>query len=706
MSQYRLILLFLFLLLPIGCTSLRSLEPDRAATAERLAASVTIVRDEWGVPHVLGASDASVAFGVAFAQAEDALWQIEDAYLHALGRASHWYGERFLASDLVSAAFEIERLSRDEYEREPPDRRAVWDAFAAGLNYFIRTSGARPRLITEYEPWMPFALARSIRAGTLIDGVRLGAVTDGDASRSAAIGQWAVLPSDTGTAGGGMQSDGPARVVDSSFMRAIAPSRSATGSAMLLHAATGPYFGTGQPYEMLLLSDAGWHVRGTAQPGLPVPWSGRNSRMAWGHARTAADNADIYEVTFDHPSDSLSYRFDNEWRLAVEWADTLLVNSPAGVVERVFRFRRTHHGPIVAHRDGHALAVRIARMEEGGSLQQLYATGRATGIEEFRVALDQRALAAAAMYADVTGNILLVPGNVVPVRDTAFDWSRPVDGGTSATAWRGLHTIAELPQILNPPSGWIHYTALNPKGVIDEREAGSHLTFEEVAAVAFDARVADAHDAIAQVILEWERVGGDDAARARRLDAPIELLREWDHTAHIESVAATLFVLWQELLQRGGFAGDLARFRALESVVAQLERDWGRADVEWGQINRIQRVAADGSEPFSDQRPSLPTAGAPGWLGSALAISARSEANTRMRYGIGGTRWVHAAELGQALRTETVVTFGQSADAGSPHWFDQALLFTAGRLKPAWFTRSEIMANARRTYRPSEAAVR
>jgi penicillin amidase len=402
----------------------------------------------------------------------------------------------------------------------------------------------------------------------------------------------------------------------------------------------------------------------------------------------------------------LSYRFDNEWRRAVEWSDTLLVNSPDGVVERVFRFRRTHHGPIVAQRDGRALAVRIARMEEGGSLQQLYATGRATGIDEFRAALDQRALAAAAMYADIAGNIVFVPGNAVPVRDTAFDWSRPVDGGSSVTEWHGLHAIAELPQIVNPASGWIHYTAMNAKGVIEGPEAGSRLTFEDLAAAAFDARVADARDAIAQVILEWERAGGDDAARARRLDAPVELLRDWDHVAHIESVAATLFVLWQERLQTGGFTGDLARFRALESVIAQLEGDWGRADVEWGEINRIQRVAADGSEPFSDKLPSLPAAGAPGWLGSTLAISASSEADTRMRYGIGGTSWVHAAELAQEIRSETVVTFVQSADAESPHWFDQARLFTAGRLKPAWFTRPEIMANARRTYRPSEAAVR
>ncbi|MGH7464166.1 MAG: penicillin acylase family protein, partial [Longimicrobiales bacterium] len=421
-----------------------------------MAAAVTIARDEWGVPHIFADSDAAVAFGLAYAQAEDDFWQIEEEYLHALGRASHWYGERYLASDLVQAVFEVERLSREEYEREPADRRAVWDAFAAGLNYYIATAGVRPRLITNYEPWMPFALARSIPAGTTIDGVQLGVTPDAVGRRIQLVGIWA----DSAESGSNLTSE---RINSASVLRAVgmwaaAPSRTEAGRALLLHHQTGDFFGNGKPYEMLLHSDDGWHVRGFVVQGAPVPAGGHNPRLAWSHAPADADATDVYRVTFDHPADPLMYRFDGEWRSAVEWEDTLLVNSPAGVVRRVFRFRRTHHGPVVADREGVALAMRVARMEEGGLLQQLYAESRSRSLDEFRTALDQRALTSSTMYADVEGNILYVHGSAVPARDTAEDWSAPVDGSSSATAWRGYHALVDLPQILNPSSGWIRYT--------------------------------------------------------------------------------------------------------------------------------------------------------------------------------------------------------------------------------------------------------
>jgi acyl-homoserine-lactone acylase len=237
-------------------------------------------------------------------------------------------------------------------------------------------------------------------------------------------------------------------------------------------------------------------------------------------------------------------------------------------------------------------------------------------------------------------------------------------------------------------------------------DADTAWTFDEWIGAAFDAAVAHAGDAITTLVHEWEEVGGVNPARARGLDAAIDLLRAWDHVASVESEAATLFVLWQEHLTSGEYIGDLARFRALESVIAQLRRDWNRSAVPWGEINRLQRVPANGSETFSDDRPSLSAPGAPGWLGSRLAVSARIGADTRMRYAVGGTRWIHAAELARNMQSRTVVAFGQSTDPASSHWFDQAPLFTQGRLKRRWFTRADVMANAQRVYRPADATVR
>lgn len=697
-----------------------------AAPEERMSAAVTIARDEWGVPHIFGESDAAVAFGLGYAQAEDDLWQIEEDYLHALGRASHWYGERYLASDLVQAAFEVERLSREEYEREPPARRAVWAAFAAGLNHYIATSSVRPRLITSYEPWMPFALARAIASGTTIDGVRLGVMTAEHAAGFRLAGQW--VDSSAADPAPASPTESYAVAAGGADMWAVAPSRSATGHAMLLHTARGDFTAGGRPYEMLLHSDAGWHVRGFAVNGAPVPSGGHTPHFAWSHATSAADAADVYEVRFDHPSDPLLYRLDGEWRAAVEWEDTLLVNSPEGVVERVFRFRRTHHGPVVAVRDGTTLAVRIARMEEGGSLQQLYAESRAGSLDEFRAALAQRALASNTMYADVEGSIYYVHGNAVPRRDAALDHTAPLDGSTSAAEWRDYHPLADLPQVLNPVSGWIVSTdgifhagtgqegyvgVDSPRYLNAHRDASrgvaalrlvtrdSAWTMEELSAAGYDVHLHDTADAIARLIAEWEQVGGSDAARARRLDDAMEALRSWDCEADAGSEAALLFILWRERLRNGSYAGEHAHFGAMEDVLVRLEQDYGSVLVPLGMVNRLQR--RERGEPFSDDDPGLPMYGAPGWAASVFSFDAVDVPESRRRYGNGGTRWIAAVELSPGVRFRSVVPFGQSGNPASAHWFDQAPLYAGGELKPGRFAREDIMASARRAYHPGEA---
>ena len=722
--------LLLLLLLPSGCAPLGSVIPFATSASDRLAGAVTIARDEWGVPHVFGESDAATAFGLGYAQAEDAFPQLEEDLLHALGRASHWYGERYLASDLLQAAFEVQRLSREEYEREPADRRAIWDAFADGINYYIAVSGTRPRLITHFEPWMPFALARAVPPGTTIAGVELGVIVGSTADGVQLVGRH-VDPADSGTSadvsrGVDRDADDTLDAVASGSMWAVGPSRSESGRSLLLHQETGPLFSSGSPWEMMIHSADGWHVRGHTRLGLPVPAGGHNARAAWSHTSSDVDAADLYELTFDTAAGSLRYAFDGEWRTAAEWEDTLRVNSPAGVVERVFRFRRTHHGPVVAERDGVALAARVARVEEGGSLQQLYAESRAASLEEFRAALDQRALRSNVLYADVDGNIFYLHGGAVPVRAAASRPGAPLDGSTSASEWGGYLALSELPQVLNPASGWIvagpggfmttlqpdasDATGLPPRAGQERLRAAAELlaadpswTSDEWAAAAFDVRLHTA-DAVALLIAEWERVGGLNAARARRLDVAVDTLRSWDRAADVESSAATLYILWQEQLRTGRYMGEYAAFRAMEEVLSALERDHGSPMVAWGEVNRLQRTVP--GEPFSDERPSLPMPGAPAWAGSVLTFDAAEAPAAKRRYGVSGTRWTAAVELSPQVRFRSVVPSGQSTDAASGHWFDQAPLHARGELKSALFLHDQVMANARRIYRPGDAAVR
>jgi acyl-homoserine-lactone acylase len=135
-------------------------------------------------------------------------------------------------------------------------------------------------------------------------------------------------------------------------------------------------------------------------------------------------------------------------------------------------------------------------------------------------------------------------------------------------------------------------------------------------------------------------------------------------------------------------------------VIAELRRHFGRSLVPWGEVNRLQRTHTSGAEPFRDDLPSLPVQGGPAWTGIIFNVKA-TQGPAGRRFGTSGHTWVSVAELGPVVRSRSIVQFGQSADPASPHYFDQAPLFVAGELKPAWFLREDVMAAARRTYRPA-----
>lgn len=754
------------LLLPLvfsisaGCASVRSSVRGMFDPEWRLAQQVTIHRDEWGVPHIVGETEASTAFGMGYAQAEDNFWQLEEDFIQSLGRAAQVYGDAALADDVVRAAFEVERLSREEYQREPPDRKAVWDAWAAGINYWIRLHPeSPPRLLHRIEPWFAFSRFRGISASTTIDGVRAGdviAVPIGSRVLISATAQSIEhpdLPSHAGPsdleriANEDPLEGEPGQPVESNAW-AIAGSRTRDGHALLFQNPHVGFFGGGQRWEVHLRSASGWHVAGFAILGTPVVRSGHNEFAGWTHTNTGADSQDAFLVQFDHETDSLAYRWGDAWRPATTFESDVHVRTEAGLERQRYRFLRTHHGPVTQDESGQRFALRIARFDEGGSLQQWLAMSRATSLAEFRAALAQAAFPISnTMYADRDGNIFYLHGNAVPRRDPSLDWTRPVDGSDTAADWQGYHTIDELPQLLNPPTGWIQNTNATPflatgEGANLRREAfpsymarepdnararisrrilgaGSDWTLETLEDAAFDTHVLNAEADVPRIIDEWERLGAQDGARALHVEPAVEALRAWDRVSTTESPAMTLYVYWTEAWVNSVVEDDAdgvdepaedappwPLVSALERAVDRLRNDWDTTLVPWGQVNRLQRVHTSGTEPFDEDEASLPVAGAPGGLGIVFAFGARPGPDGRRRYGVRGHTWVGVAEFGERVTTRSVVTFGQSADPASAHWFDQAAMYARGEFKPAWFEPAEVEQAARRSYRPGEEVER
>lgn len=675
-----------------------------AQANEQLARTVTIYRDTYGVPHVFGRTDASTIFGFAYAQAEDNFWRVEENFIHALGRASELYGEKSLNEDRLNHALEIPRLAREEYARLDRHMRLLCDSFAAGFNHYIARHPKKPRLLTRIEPWYTLAFIRYnyyqngfARDRNLRQTQLQTAEFDGDD-----------LKAHTGSNGW-----------------AIGPSKSATGHALLFINPHLPFFGPGQVYEGHVHSDQGWNFTGYTRFGFPLPYVGHNENGGWVSTDNAADLSDVYLETFDDPARPLAYKYGKGYRLANERTEEIQVKTATGTETRRFTMRKTHHGPILAARDGKMLAIRMAKFESDGWLREWYDMTRVKSLDALKRAMAPlNMLFGNVMYADRQGNTWYLYNGAVPRRDPRFDWTKPVDGSDPATEWQGYHTLAELPQLANPKTGWMQNCNTtpflltsegnpdqkqfpkymvqegdNPRGAIS-REVLSGIatfTFDDLRRLAFDSRVMSAGNRLPALLAALKN--GDQKLR----EVHDELAR-WDRRSTNESVAMTLFSLWHDRVSKDRTAMATAekQLAAMADVVTALERDFGTWKVAWGELSRLQRPDESKEEEFDDSKPSLPVRGVNGNDGAVFTFYAAPVKGQKRRYGVGGGTYISVVEFGPQVRGFSIHTFGASGDPKSRHYMDQAELYARGEFKPAWLTLQDIKANLEAAYHPGE----
>ena len=690
---------------------------DRARWEQR-AQTVTIHRDRYGIPHVFARTDPGAVFGFGYAQAEDNFLRIEDNFIRAVGRASEVYGDGSLEDDRLNRALELPRLAWEEYHRLDGRTRALVDAYADGVNYYLATHPAvRPRLLQRIEPWYPLAF---IRYNYFENGF----------ARAIGVTRSEFLTADADTRRGLADNVGSNGWV-------IGPSRSASGNALLFINPHLPFFGPGQVYEGHVRSDEGWNFTGYTRFGFPFPYVGHNETVGWVSTDNAADVADAYRETFDDPRRPLAYRYGRGYRIAREWKDTIRVRSDGGALEpRVFTFRATHHGPIVALRGGNPLAIRMAKIEDEGWLAEWYAMTRARNIAELKRAmrpLDM--LFGNVMAADRWGRTWYLYNAAVPRRDPRFNWSVPVDGADPRTEWRGYHSMDELPQLADPPSGWMENSNSSPfrmtdRGNIDEnrfprymvpewtaqnaRSQAAHrllrnaarITLEDLARMAFDTRASRADTLLPRLFAAYEE-SSDNALRAR-VGPAVEELERWDRVATTSSVPTTIFYTWSSMLSGEGRPPVplTTHLTALAAAMDSMQARWGTWRIPWGDVARLQRIDEFATRPneipFSDAEPSLPVPAVDGRLGAIFTMYPAAFPGRKRLYGMAGASYVSVVEFGPQVRSFAVHTFGSSGDPRSPHFFDQAPLYARREMRPVWFTRDEILANSERSYRPGE----
>ncbi len=532
----------------------------------------------------------------------------------------------------------------------------------------------------------------------------------------------------------------------------MAPSRTRDGRALLLINPHQLFVGVQRYAEIHLDSREGLRFSGLTVFGFLLPYMGHNDRLGWAYTDNYADHSDLYGEVFDHPADPLRYRYGTGYRTAETWTDSIRVRTDDGLETRTFRFWKTHHGPVVGVADdGRPLAVRLARMEGGGWFTQWDAMIRARSLEEWRAAMGRLRVAYMnAMYADADGNIGYVYGSAVPRRLEGVDPSGILDGSDPRTEWQGFHALDELPQVFNPASGWLVNTNSSPFVAAPELPFGREdfpaymvgpetdnararssrrvlegmrrVTFEDFQERVWDSRLEVADGAIALMEAGWrERMAGErrDGAGAAGddPDGPGEAVRRlgaWDRRSDTASVETTWFVLAAELAAggRGGGAEPTpsSMLESLERALGMLEAEWGTTEVPWGWLNRHQRPlpGAVGAGPvqalrLDPDRPSLAVGGAPGFLGSIFTYATERFAEARPGLGLHGNSFVKVVEFGPRVRAASILNYGQSGDPDSPHFFDQAALYSGRAVKPAFFTRAEVEAEAVRTYQVGAA---
>lgn len=666
-----------------SCAGIRgSLRGLFTSATDRLAGEAHVSRDAWGVPHVHAATLPGTAFGIGYAQAEDDFSRLEAIYIRALGREANLAGESGLPADLARAAFEVQRLAREEYDGEPRERREIWDAFALGVNYFIDTHPElAPRLIHRFEPWFLFAYPRSLLLDQVVDGYRLGVAEPLDIERATTYWQ----PSGAWTGEEALPRD------ELALGWTVAPDRSADGRRLAVLELAGDLTSDLQPYEAVIVTPED-RFAGAWLFGTPVPLAGHDGRSGWSRS------LDVLHGTAGRafglmPADTGgTYVFGARAVEARDETVEVALNTADGVQLRGFRFRRSELGPAVEQRGDTTFVVAIAGFAQGGLLQQLLALQQANSAEAFSGAA-QLAIAptGSVFYTDIDGVTLYVEAPALEpelrVRDAARAPGADSDESTSliALATHEPSRGGDRPWfVAGPRSDSARADARSVVGSVWPRSAAiaamvaepDAWTFHGWARSAFDRRFFGARSEVLRLIDIWERVGALDPGRAAALDLPMESLRLFDGLADTLSTAATIYAAYAHSL-RGAGSGlpDSARLRALERALDWLAEQRGTMSVRLGELFRLRPTHA----PDSVAARSLALAAGPPAAGIVTAVSAPPFVPSGDP--ITGRVWVMAVALGEPTEARSVLAFGQTIDQDAAHGWDQARLYAAGLLK-------------------------
>ena len=682
----------------------------------RQAQDVTIIRDDWGIAHVYGRTDADAVFGALYAQAEDDFNRVETNYLNALGRLAEAEGQGVLYQDLRQRLFIDPDSLKARYRTSPAWLRRLMDAFADGLNFYLYTHpDVKPRVITRFEPWMALSFTEGSIGGD-IERISVPALALFYGGDSAPVAPRA--------------GDGPAEELGSNGI-AIAPRLTRDHHALFwINPHTSFYFRS----ELQMVSDEGLDAYGAATWGQFFIYQGFNPTCGWMHTSSGVDNVDEFRETVVRRGGRNLYRYGGRELPLTIRTITLPFRTDSGMARKSFTVYYTRHGPVVRREGERWISVSLMQSPVNALIQS-YSRTKARDLAAFKQIMELHTNSSNnTVFADAAGDIAYFHSNYIPRRDTSFDWTVPVDGSDPATDYHGLLSIDETPNAINPASGWVYnsnnwpWSAAGPDSPrraafpryvetgTEETPRGYHAlrllsgasdwTMSSLSAAAFDSYLPAFERMVPPLLQAYDRLPAGDSLKSR-LAEPIAALRGWDYRWGAASVPTSLAVFWgRELLRCGGrvdHAEAMSASELLGALVAAtdtLAADFGTWRTPWGDINRFQRLDDQIVSHFDEGQPSIAVPFTASQWGSLAAFAARPYPNTKKWYGNYGNSFVAVVEFGDSVRARAVTAGGESGHPGTLHFQDQIERYVAGNLREVYFYRPQLIGHTERAYHP------
>ena len=663
-----------------------------------------ILWDTWGVPHIYSQDSTGLFRAFGWAQTHSHGDLILRLYGQGRGQAAEYWGEKYLSSDRYVRTMGISKRAQQWYEAQQPQMRRALDAFADGINAYVKEN--------------PAQIDEEVKVVLPVTGVDVLAHIQRVLHFHFVVNpqQVASLSLDSTT-----QDDSATRpeLNLGSNAWAIAPKHSANGRAMLLANPHLPWSDLFLLYEAQLEAPE-FDAYGATLVGMPFLAIAFNNNLGWSLTVNPLDGADFYKLTLSNGG----YLWDGEVRPFAQETQLLKVKQGDGIREEPLTVMRSVHGPVIAQNAEQALALRVVGLERPHILQQFWQMTQATNLQEFEAALTALQLPMFnLLYSDRQGQIFYLFNGLVPVRQGTWqDWQRTVPGDTAKTLWNKYHSYHDLPRLLNPASGWLQnandppWTSTFPRQLAPQdyppylapaalgetnnilrpqrslKMLQERLDFEAMIAKKFSSRLELADrllDDLIPVAKSRANPLGQKAA---------DVLKAWDRQTNADSQGAVLFALWALSLEPSslfatpwqteaplttpdGLADPNRAVAALEDVAAQVELLYGSLEVSWGEIVRLHYGTQD-----------LPASGGPGRLGSFRVLDAVPADIKQFRV-VAGDTYIAAVEFSDPIKAKVLTVYGNSSQPGSPHLGDQLSLYAQGKLRSVWRTRQEVEAH-------------